>query len=83
MAVCSSSSNVATQVRLITTNSARLTRYNARIPRWSTSPQAISKMLPAMAGIGMCAIRFAPATANNATHKAENTPARGEQAPAS
>ncbi|BCQ58295.1 hypothetical protein PBOI14_00450 [Pseudomonas sp. Boi14] len=36
-----------------------------------------------MAGIGIWAISPAPATANSATHSAENTPARGEQAPAS
>ncbi|MNP49249.1 hypothetical protein D3C76_1434240 [compost metagenome] len=83
MAVCSSSSNVAAAVSAITRNSERLTRNNARIPRWSTNPQQISKMLPAMAGIGRCAIRLAPVTANNATHSAENTPAIGERAPAS
>ncbi|MNF17935.1 hypothetical protein D3C80_2217350 [compost metagenome] len=67
----------------MTRNSARLTRNKARIPRWSTSPHAISKMLPAMAGIGMWAIKPAPKIANSATHIAENTPAIGEQAPAS
>ncbi|MNI20390.1 hypothetical protein D3C73_738710 [compost metagenome] len=67
----------------MTTNSARLTRNNARMPRWSTRPQAINRMLPAMAGIGICAIRLAPKIANSATHNAEKIPASGEQAPAS
>ncbi|MNG01589.1 hypothetical protein D3C84_845770 [compost metagenome] len=67
----------------MTRNSARLTRHSARIPRWSTSPQAINRMLPAMAGMGICAIKFAPKMANSATHNAEKTPASGEQAPAS
>ncbi|MNI27317.1 hypothetical protein D3C73_810490 [compost metagenome] len=40
-------------------------------------------MLPAMAGIGMCAISWAPKMANSATHTAEKIPASGEQAPAS
>jgi len=71
------------QVSAITANSARLTRHNARMPRVSTSPQLISKILPAMAGIGMCAISAEPVTANSATHNAENTPASGERAPAS
>ncbi|MNO08261.1 hypothetical protein D3C81_2308250 [compost metagenome] len=67
----------------MTMNSERLTRNSARIPRWSTSPQQMSRMHPAIAGIGMWAIRDAPATANKATHRAENTPASGEQAPPS
>ncbi|VVN27195.1 hypothetical protein PS659_04686 [Pseudomonas fluorescens] len=67
----------------MTKNSARLTRNSARMPRWSTSPQAINRMLPAMAGIGMCSISRAPKMANSATHSAEKIPANGEQAPAS
>ena len=73
---------MARAVSAITTNSARLTRHSWRMPGTSIRFQQISRMLAAIAGSGICAIRPAPTRANSATQSAEDTPARGEPAPA-